>query len=190
MKMEKRTLMVAIALVPWLTSACTGQQAFPSAASEIPAVQPHLLSPGETIRITTYGEETMTGDFAIGTDGVLAFPLIGGVKAAGMTPDKLGDAIQTRLADGFLLNPRVSVEVKSFKPVYVMGEVNRPGEYSYVPGMTLMAAIAKAEGFTYRAQQKRVFLRRAGEAEEREITLNSESQIAPGDTLRIAERYF
>lgn len=132
----------------------------------------------------------MSGDFAIGTDGVLAFPLIGGVKAAGLTPEKLAVGIQNRLAEGFLLNPRVSVEVKNFKPVYVLGEVNKPGEYVFVPGMTLMAAIAKAEGFTYRAQQKRVFIRRAGENEERELTLNSETEIAPGDTLRVAERYF
>lgn len=132
----------------------------------------------------------MSGDFAIGTDGILAFPLIGSVKAAGLTPEKLAIGIQNRLSDGFLLNPRVSVEVKSFKPVYVLGEVNKPGEYVFVPGMTLMAAIAKAEGFTYRAQQKRVFIRRAGENEERELTLNSETEIAPGDTLRVAERYF
>lgn len=178
------------ALAPIILSACMGQGAFPSASSEVPVAQAHRLNAGETIRITTYGEESMSGDFAIGTDGVLAFPLIGGVKAAGLTPEKLAVGIQNRLAEGFLLNPRVSVEVKNFKPVYVLGEVNKPGEYVFVPGMTLMAAIAKAEGFTYRAQQKRVFIRRAGENEERELTLNSETEIAPGDTLRVAERYF
>lgn len=182
--------MFVAAIAPVLLAGCATQGAFPTAAAEAPAVQAHRLSPGETIRITTYGEESMSGDFSIGTDGVLAFPLIGGIKAAGLTPERLAEGLQARLAQGYLLNPRVSVEVKSFKPVYVLGEVNKPGEYIYVPGMTLLAAIAKAEGFTYRAQQKRVFVRRAGESEEREVTVNSQTQIGPGDTLRVAERYF
>jgi len=173
-----------------LLAACVAQAAVPVTAAQGQQAPSYKLSAGETLKITTFGEQSLTGDFAIGTDGVLAFPLIGSIKAAGLTPEQLEAAIRTRLGDGFLVDPKVNVEVKSFKPVYILGEVNKPGEYAYMPGMTVHAVVAKAEGFTYRAQQKRVFIKRAGEAAEKEVALSSQTAIFPGDTVRIAERYF
>lgn len=166
---------------------CAAQQSQPAAPAAVPG---YALSAGEAIKITTFGEATLTGDFSIDADGNLAFPLIGTIPAAGKTAPQLEAAIQQRLADGFLVNPRVTVEVKSYKPVYVLGEVNKPGEYAYVPGMTALAVVAKAEGFTYRAQQKRAFIKRVGMPEEVEVALTKPIQIMPGDTIRIAERYF
>src|SRR3546814_7368671 len=80
--------------------------------------------------------------------------------------DLLSKAIEAKLAGGFLLEPKVSVQVASFRPVYVLGEVNKPGEYPYTQGLTIRGAVAKADGFTYRANEKRVFLKRAGERSE------------------------
>jgi len=171
-------------------AACASQDPYPVGTAPAGPDQSYLLSTGEALTVTTYGEQSLTVDFTIGTNGKLPFPLIGDIEAAGKTPKQLEEGITAALADGFVLNPRVSVQVKSFKPVYVMGEVNKPGEYAYTPGMTVLAAVAKAEGFTYRAQQKRVFLKRAGQAAETEITLTSDVVIFPGDTLRIGERYF
>ncbi|WP_147417688.1 polysaccharide biosynthesis/export family protein [Sphingomonas cavernae] len=169
-------------------AACAAQQPAPPApAAAVPA---YTLGAGEALKVTTFGEPTLTGDFTIDADGNLPLPLIGAIPAAGKTAQQLEAAIQTRLADGFLLNPRVTVEVKSYKPVYVLGEVNKPGEYAYIPGMTALAAVAKAEGFTYRAQQKKIFIKRAGESAERELALKGSVAILPGDTIRIAERYF
>lgn len=168
-------------------AACSAQQPAPPPTAAAPA---YALGAGEALKITTFGEPTLTGDFTIDADGNLPFPLIGAIPAMGKTAQQLQSAIQNRLADGFLLNPRVTVEVKSYRPVYVMGEVNKPGEYAYVPGMTALAAVAKAEGFTYRAQQKKVFLKRAGENVERELALKGQVFLMPGDTIRIAERYF
>ena len=116
--------------------------------------------------------------------------LIGTIKAAGQTPQDLQQTLTKTLGNGYLLNPRVSVEVLSYRPIYILGEVNKPGEYDYVPGMTVLAAIAKAEGFTYRAQEKSIFLKRQGSDREVEIRLHSDTPIHPGDTLRIGERYF
>lgn len=165
---------------------CAAQESAP-ASTAVPA---YALSAGEALKVTTFGEETLTGEFVIDANGNLPLPLIGSVPAAGKTADALEKAIQAKLADGFLLNPRVTVEVKSYKPVYVLGEVNKPGEYAYVPGMTVLAAVAKAEGFTYRAQQKKVFVKRAGQPDESELALGAAVQVFPGDTIRIAERYF
>ena len=118
------------------------------------------------------------------------------VGAIAMTEPGTGSDLQgvkttaKKSGNGYLLNPRVSVEVLSYRPIYILGEVNKPGEYDYVPGMTVLAAIAKAEGFTYRAQEKSIFLKRQGSDREVEIRLHSDTPIHPGDTLRIGERYF
>jgi protein involved in polysaccharide export with SLBB domain len=171
--------------------ACVSQNPFPV---ETPAAQDinqaYMLRPGETLRIITYGEEVLTGEFNIGTDGTLSFPLIGTIKAAGQTPAGLADAITAALANGYLSAPKVTVEVKNFRPVYVLGEVNKPGEYPYTADLTVLAAIAKADGFTYRAQQKRIFIKRAGQPEEVLTVLSSNTPVYPGDIIRVTERYF
>ena len=112
------------------------------------------------------------------------------VEAAGLQTEELSKAIEAKLAGGYLLEPKVSVQVASFRPVYVLGEVNKPGEYPYTQGLTIRGAVAKADGFTYRANEKRVFLKRAGEAGEREYELTADFPVLPGDTIRFGERYF
>ncbi len=187
MSLRIRVLGFGAAVALPLAAAAAQQPAPPPAGKAVPA---YALSAGEALRITTFGEPTLTGEFAIDADGNLSFPLIGTVPAAGRNVQQLESAIRTRLADGFMVDPRVTVEVKAYKPVYVLGEVNKPGEYAYVPGMTALAVIAKAEGFTYRAQQKRFFLKRAGDAAEQALALNGSVHVMPGDTIRIAERFF
>lgn len=170
---------------------CAGQRPYsPDPAAAPLAAQPYRLAAGDKVHIITYNEPSLTGDFGINVNGDLAFPLIGTIKAAGQTPQDLQQTLTKTLGNGYLLNPRVSVEVLSYRPIYILGEVNKPGEYDYVPGMTVLAAIAKAEGFTYRAQEKSIFLKRQGSDREVEIRLHSDTPIHPGDTLRIGERYF
>lgn len=173
-------------------TSCASQQAFaPEAASAATmAALPYQLVPGDKLHITVYDEPTLTGDYTIGVNGNLAFPLIGSMPAKGDTPGQLQDKLTAQLANGYLINPRVSVEVTSYRPIYVLGEVNKPGEYEYVPGMTVLAAVAKAEGFTYRAKEKMVFIKRRGSDQEVEVPLKSDTPVNPGDTIRIAERYF
>lgn len=180
----------ALAMVLAGLAACAHQGSFPVGAAPEAATAAHRLAPGERLRITTYGEAALTGEFTIGAGGELAFPLVGTLPAAGKTPNELGAALRTALADGFLAEPNVVVEVLAYRPFYVLGEVNEPGEFPYQPGLTVLAAIARAQGFTYRARQTRVFIKRAGEAEEREVALTSDLVIGPGDIVRIGERYF
>ncbi|WP_109355619.1 polysaccharide biosynthesis/export family protein [Sphingorhabdus sp. EL138] len=180
-----------IIVAPLLVAGCTSSGAFPVETAEQPDIDvSYPLRAGETIQVVTYGEETLTGEFNIGANGVLSFPLVGDIKAAGLTPAALGKSIAAALADGYVLNPQVNVEVKNYRPIYILGEVNKPGEYPYVPDMTILAAIAKADGFTYRAQQKQIFLKRSDQPREVKIRLGSNTRIYPGDTIRIAERFF
>src|SRR3546814_18793921 len=87
------------------------------------------------VKIATFGEETLTGDFEVSPAGTIAFPLIGEVKAAGLQTEELSKAIEAKLGEGYLLEPKVSVQVASFRPAYVLGEVNQPGEYPYTQGL-------------------------------------------------------
>jgi len=173
-----------------LLAACSGQTPVAGAGSTPPPAAAFKLSPGDKVKVTTFGEASLTGDFEVSPAGVISFPLIGEIKAAGLQPEEVSHAIEAKLKEGYLLEPKVSTQVMNFRPIYILGEVNKPGEYPYVQGLTIRGAVAKADGFTYRANEKRVFLKRAGEAGETEYPLTADFPVLPGDTIRFAERYF
>jgi polysaccharide export outer membrane protein len=150
------------------------------------------LGPGDKIRVTVFGELSVNGEYTVGPDGAVSFPLIGAVEARGRTVAELRDALTKKLAAGYILDPRVSIDVLNFRPFYILGEVNRPGQYPYADGLSVAQAVATAGGYTYRARTNRVFIRRADEAVEAEMSLKHGRQIwvMPGDTVRVGERYF
>lgn len=150
----------------------------------------YVLGSGDKLRVIVYGEEALSGEFVVSGNGMLSMPLVGELQAAGRTVRDFQNAYEEKLRDGYLRDPRVSAEVLNFRPFYILGEVNKPGEYPYTSGLTVLNAIATAGGFTYRAQMKKVFIRRAGEGEEKAYALSSGLSVAPGDTIRIAERFF
>jgi len=150
----------------------------------------YKLGSGDKIRLIIFGEPDLSGEFTISGDGVVALPLIREVKATGLTASQLQMNVENAFKEGYLKDPRVSIEVLSFRPFYILGEVNKPGEYPYSNGITVVNAVALASGYTYRANQKKVFLRHAGATSEEEVPLTSTTMVAPGDTIRIAERYF
>ena len=153
-------------------------------------VEAYRLGPGDKLRVTTFGEDSLTGRFDVSAAGAVSMPLIGEVRAQGLTTTELQQRIEAALRDGYLKAPNVSVEVLSYRPFYILGEVQKPGEYPYTSGLTVMNAVATANGFTYRANTRRVRIRRAGEAGEREYPLTTTTPVAPGDTIRIRERLF
>lgn len=150
----------------------------------------YRLGLGDKVRVDVFGEANLSGEFTVSGTGALAFPLVGDVPATGLTAQQLQDALARRLADGYLRDPKVTVAVLDFRPFFILGEVERPGRYPTVEGVTVLRAIATAGGFTYRANTKRVFIRRRGESQERELPLNADIPVAPGDVLRVGERYF
>jgi polysaccharide export outer membrane protein len=190
MKADSHAIVAALLLTALSLGGCATDPP-PLPASAAMGLSAYKLGPGDRLRITVFGETTLTGEYQVTDDGSVAFPLIGNVPAAHGPLTALRDAIQTRLAAGYVKDPRVSVEVITYRPYYILGEVNKPGQYPFVVGLRLDQAVAAAGGFTYRANTGKVFLRRSDDTGEKTVDLRQLSvTIMPGDTLRIGERYF
>ena len=140
--------------------------------------------------MNVFGEEALTGEFIVGGSGRISMPLIGEVQAAGLTISEFQTEIAEALKKGFINEPRVSAEVLNYRPFYILGEVNKPGEYPYTNNLTVLNAVATAEGFSYRANTRQVFIKRADGTSEQAYPLTTATQVAPGDTIRIGERFF
>ncbi|UDF05058.1 polysaccharide biosynthesis/export family protein [Asticcacaulis sp. AND118] len=184
----RRILLLALAICLPVTVQ-TQAQTRPASAVE-GQERVYRLGSGDKVRVTVYGEPDLSGEFAVDGTGSVSIPLIGEVSAQGLTVADFRAAVENKFKDGYLLNPRVSAEVTNYRPYYIMGEVGKAGEYPYVDGLSVVNAIARAEGFTYRAQQKRIFIKSYGSEQETEVMLSPELRVYPGDTIRIAERHF
>ena len=150
--------------------------------------QSYMLDRGDQIRVIVYGEEELSGEFTVGDDGDVAIPLIGSVSSVGRTAAELGNAIETKLSEGYLLEPKVSVELLNSRPFFILGEVNMPGGYPYQPGMTVLNAVALAQGFGPLANQKKMYLKRGENADEEKVQPNT--PIQPGDVIRVPRKLF
>jgi polysaccharide export outer membrane protein len=153
-------------------------------------VPEYRLGPADKVRVNVFGEEALTGEFLVGGSGKISLPLIGEVQAEGLTISELQTSIADALSQGYINEPRVNAEVLNYRPFYILGEVNSPGEYPYTNNLTVLNAVATAEGFTYRADTRRVYIKRADGVSEQAFPLTTATQVAPGDTIRIGERFF
>jgi polysaccharide export outer membrane protein len=162
-----------------------------TAAAQTQPAQPseYRLGAGDQLRVTVFGEADLTGEYMVGSQGTLAYPLVGELQAAGLTVAEFTEVLRTALLQ-YLRNPNVSVEVANYRPFFILGEVQRPGTYPYSANLTVLNAVATAGGFTYRANRRRVFIRHANETEERPYRLTITTSVSPGDTIRIGERFF
>ena len=150
----------------------------------------YILGPNDRIRLKVYGEADITGEYEIDNTGNVSIPLAGHIKAAGATTRQLEKSIASALAKGIVRDPRVNVEIAQYRPYYILGEVKKSGEYPYRNGLTVLDAVASAGGFTYRANENKVFLRRSGAGAEEILPLDAPVPVFPGDNIRIPERYF
>lgn len=185
-------------LAQLLLSACDGPlggrgvesatPASPEAAA--PVASEYRLGTGDKVRVVVFNESSLSGEFQVDDSGTMSLPLIGAVKAGGLTTRDLEKLLTQKLRGGFVRDPKVSVEVANFRPFYVIGEVEKPGEYPYRNGLSILAAGAIAGGFTYRASRSKVYIKRASEQFERELPLAPTTVILPGDVVRVPERYF
>ena len=148
------------------------------------------LQAGDKVRVTVFGEDKISGEYEIDLDGFLSLPLAGTMKAAGQNKMELEGIIATKLKSNYLKDPKVTVDVVTFRPIYVLGEVQKPGEYPYRSGLNVMSALAVAGGSTYRASNSRVMIQRFGEPTLKEYALDPSVAILPGDVIRLPERYF
>jgi polysaccharide export outer membrane protein len=150
------------------------------------AEETYKLGPGDQIKVTVFGADDLSGEFPVSDTGTAVLPLIGDVKAAGLTPRELEAAIRTKLSGGYLKDPKVSIQIMNFRPIYVLGEVSKPGDHPYVPGMTVRSAIALAGGFTPRAQQNFVVVTR----KNMDFKASVSSTLRPDDVVQVSERFF
>jgi protein involved in polysaccharide export with SLBB domain len=182
------------ALLPLWLGGCAVREiaaAGPSADSGSAAAdQAYRLDAGDRVRVTVYGEADLTGDYTLSPSGSIGLPLLGDIPATGITTRELSLLLGAALGSHYLREPRVSVSLIAARPFYILGEVRTPGEYPSAGGLTVVNAVAKAGGFTYRANTRYVYLRRKGEAAEKRVPLTVATPVNPGDTVRIPERFF
>ena len=150
----------------------------------------YKLGPGDALRVTVFRHEDLSGEFALDGEGYFAMPLVGEIVAGGWTARELENEIEQALkSGGYLVEPQVSIEVLNYRPFYIIGEVNNPGSFEYVNGMTVINAVALAGGFTYRADQDDIVISRGGSSGP-EIAAAPDTEVLPGDIIEVQERFF
>ncbi len=159
-------------------------------AADRPVDENYRLGPGDRIKVNVFNQADLTGEYTLDGSGRFSMLLIGQVSAAGRTATELEADIIGALRPDYLVNPRVTVQVLTYRPFYIIGEVGSPGDYPYVDGMTYLNAIAIAGGYTFRAKQDIVYVIRAGDPEEEEVRLSVSDRVQPGDVIRVDERMF
>jgi protein involved in polysaccharide export with SLBB domain len=165
--------------------------ATPPATEAIPGSDDsYHLGSGDKIHVGVFGQPDLNGDYVVDGGGSVQLPLIGAVKAVGLTVAEFQKQVTSKFSDGYLVNPNVEVDVVSYRPFYIIGEIRGPGQYPYVNGMSILNAVALAGGFTDRADKSEVYIRRNGSAKEIEYPADETTKVNPGDIVRISERFF
>ncbi len=189
---RRQELLIRLRMACWMSAlflALVGSIAAGATAFGEEPVQ-YRMGPGDNLRITVFGQEDMSGEFLVDGSGFLSMPLIGEVKAGGLTVREVERAIVKKLKPDYLKNPSVSIGVLNYRPFYIIGEVKKPGSYPYVSGMTVVNAIALAGGYTYRARENKVLITRARNPERKKQRANHDTAVLPGDVIEVPERFF
>jgi polysaccharide export outer membrane protein len=172
-----------------IANACAPGRDLPELSPVAPDA--YRLGPGDVVRLITFGEDSLTGEFRVSDSGMIALPLVGGVRASGLSPDALATRVgEALLRANLLRSPSVSAEIIAYRPIFVLGEVSKPGQYPYQPGMTMVTAAAVAGGFTYRAIQDYASVVRIQNGVAIERKAIRQSFIQPGDVITVFERRF
>jgi polysaccharide export outer membrane protein len=148
----------------------------------------YRLDAGDKLRVVVYGQEGLANTYAIDAGGSITMPLIGPVPARGRTPANLASEITGKLRRGYIRDP--SVEIESYRPFFILGEVAAPGQYPYVPNMSVESAVAIAGGFSPRALRDRVTLTHTDGSGSSRIAAPLGTALSPGDTVLVGERWF
>ena len=151
---------------------------------------PYTLDSGDKLRIVVFGQDTLSNNYTVDAQGAVSLPLVGAVEARGLTTSQLGSTIAARLRSGYVRDPSVAVEIETYRPFFVLGEVTFPGQYPYVPNMTVENAIAIAGGFTPRASKDKVTITRKVQGVPARFALPLRHPLRPGDTIQVSERWF
>ena len=182
-------LISALALVGTIASGCAYYNPQHTKFDET-LTAPYRIDSGDKLRVTVFGQKDLTNTYSVDPSGYIAMPLIGSVIARGMTRQEIERAIAAELATNYIRNPDVSVEVATYRPFFVMGEVKSAGQYPYVSGMTMQTAIAIAGGYSPRAHKGMVLVSRTLNDEIVHGLVPITYPLRPGDTIYVRERLF
>jgi polysaccharide export outer membrane protein len=187
MAASSRTYVAAAPAPPPVQATYDAYAAAPTSVRHDPG---YRLDAGDKLRVVVYGQEGLTNTYAIDAGGAITMPLIGQVAARGRSPAALAAEISSKLRNGYIRDPSVAVEIESYRPFFILGEVQAPGQYPYVPNMTVESAVAIAGGFSPRAKRDVVTLTHteAGGAARYMVPLGT--SLSPGDTVYVGERWF
>jgi polysaccharide export outer membrane protein len=155
-----------------------------------PALNHYTLDAGDRLRVVVFGQEGLTNSYLVSATGQIDMPLIGAVVARGATSEQLAGRIGAKLREGYIREPHVAVEIEAYRPFFILGEVAQPGQYPYVANMTAETAIAIAGGFTPRAWRPTIVLSRPVDGVVARQVVPVITQMNPGDTVVVDERWF
>jgi polysaccharide biosynthesis/export protein len=150
----------------------------------------YLLDSGDRLRVVVFGQDGLSNSYVVDAAGNITMPLIGAVAARGTSTPELARSVGARLRNGFIREPHVAIEVESYRPFFILGEVTFPGQYPYVPNMTVETAVAIAGGFTPRAYRRDAKLARSQSGQSYRMAVPPTYPVLPGDTITIDERWF
>jgi protein involved in polysaccharide export with SLBB domain len=150
----------------------------------------YQLGQGDKVKVSVFGEDQLTGEYLVNGNGDISFPLLGPIKAAGRSVEELRTDLQGQLGKEYIRDPKVTVDIVNYRSVFILGEVAQPGEFAFSERLTVYALVAKAGGFTYRANQKSAYIRHEDQRGETQYILESATAVRPGDTVRIGQRIF
>jgi polysaccharide export outer membrane protein len=183
---------LAVVATVFTVAACdTAPAGFDGLTAALPGTSSYVLAPGDRLKINVFNEPDLTGEFQIDDKGNIAFPLIGEITAGGLALDDFRTSLVEHLRNGYVRQPRVTVDIVNYQPINIIGEVRNAGQYPYRPGVSAQDVAAIAGGYTYRANQHKIYVTR-GQA-QKPITVELDEGhflILPGDTIKIPERYF
>jgi protein involved in polysaccharide export with SLBB domain len=150
----------------------------------------YTLGAGDKVRITVYNEPDLSGEFEVSGQGSISVPLLGQVQVLGKTTAEAQAILTQKYGKDYLVNPSVSIEVMNYRPFFIIGEVNHPGSYPYVNGMTVINAVALAGGYTPRADHGDIKIKHSSQTTEQRQSAKEDTAVQPGDVIEIAERFF
>lgn len=176
--------LTTVAAITLSSCASSDRGLAPLAATE---PTPYQLGPGDQLRVNVYGLDMMNDTYIVGDTGAVSLPMVGAVPVSGKTVETvekdIADTLRTR---NLLVDPKVSAQVVVYRPFFIVGEVQKPGQYAFVPGMSVMTAVSVAGGYTFRANTKEVIVTRA----KQKGSATPDSSVMPGDLIQIRESWF
>lgn len=178
-------LMLAVTALP----GCVGAQNYAQIQTGLDEAE-YTLASGDRLRVIVFGQEDLSNLYNVDGSGRITMPLISSVEVSGLTTREVSDRVATKLRNGFIREPKVTVEIDTYRPFYILGEVARAGQFPYVTGMTVQTAVAIAGGFTPRAAQSYASLSRQVASRVVTSTVPIDQAIRPGDTIVVKERWF